>query len=833
MNKDYIVGIGASAGGLEAIETFFDHMPSETGLSFVIVQHLSPDYESLMVELLSNRVEMIVERVEDKADGIDILPDHIYLIPPKKNMIIQNRRLFLMEQDRSHGFHLPIDVFFESLAGDQRDKSIGVILSGTGSDGKRGIKSMKESGGRIFVQSPESSKFDGMPQSAISTGLVDHILPAEDLAKEIIQYINAPISQSLLTTEVLTDSSTIKEIIELIRENTNTDFSGYKMGTIARRISRRMSLHQLQNLPGYLQYLIQNPREITLLQNDIFIGVTKFFRDPDAFRILQEEVFPKLVKNRSSAGMPIRIWVAGCSTGEEAYSIAILLQEYMRMLDENIQLPDVKIFATDIDPEAIEFASAGIYSDSSMSDIDPHIVSRYFTKEDNLYKVKRNIRETIIFAKHNIINDPPFTKIDFISCRNLLIYLQPVLQKKILSLFRFSLNSQGYMFLGSSETAGVMSNSFLTVNEKWRIYRGRERDQSFFSEGIEAISSLDIRKPKHPYPKLKKNAEDHLIAKVQKHVLENHAPSSIVVDGNYQILYTFGNIKPYLNFQFGKATLNILNLVSQELAVSLSSCLKQCSREQETVVQEHVFLPDDKSQKVVNITVEPLRSEEANLFIIIIEENKHFSKKDSSDLILQVDEQARERILFLEQELVRYRENLQAVVEEQEATNEELQSMNEELVASNEELQSTNEELQSVNEELYTVNTEYQVKIEELLELNNDMNNLLANHSIGTIFLDTDLCIRKYTPAITEFINIIESDVGRKFSDLSHNLEENIVIDIMQSVLIKEEEIHMDVLNVTGREINLSIRPYLTEINTIKGLVITFVNKHPNEFVTV
>lgn len=815
----FCVGVGASAGGLEALEQFFKNMPADSGLSFVVVQHLSPDYKSLMVELLSKHTMMQVLRAED---GMKIEPDCIYLIPPKKNMTVFHGSLFLTDQIHNHVINLPIDIFFRSLAEDFGDKSVGVILSGTGSDGTLGIRAIKGTGGMVMAQDDHSAKFDGMPRSAIATGMVDYVLPAEKMPAELLKYIKHPLTSKNQEKENLSShENTLSKILSIIRNTIGVDFTYYKPNTIIRRLERRISINQISSYEDYVTFLEQSPKEVNILYKELLIGVTKFFRDSDSFDILKEQVIPAIVKNKDK-DEPIRMWSVGCSTGEEAYSLAMLLSEQIEKSGHN---HDIKIFATDLDKESIEYGSMGFYPESIVTDVSLERLKKFFVKKDKGYQINENIRKMVIFATHNIIKDPPFSKIDLISCRNMLIYLKPLMQKRVLSLFHFSLHQNGYLFLGSSESLGDLSRNFDTINTKWKIYAFKD---NFSNDNIGdfLIPSLNKTKttPQLPEISVKSNSTSVLTENIYNTIIDEFLPPSVIVDDNFEIVHILKDVNRYIKLPAGKASLDILSLVRKDISTALSIALHKCLKENKEILYNDLKLREKSEIIQLNIKIKPFgeRIKSRRLLFIAFEEQQSIKTliKDTENQSIEYD--TNQQIKDLELELKYTKENLQATIEELGTSNEELQATNEELISSNEELQSTNEELQSVNEELYTVNSEYQNKIDILTQLNNDINNLLKNTNIGTVFLDRKLNIRKFTPAVTSAINILEMDIGRPIHHISHNtLYTNFLEDIenvLRTLVTKEVE-------VKGKKNNwflMRILPYRTLENAIDGLVITF-----------
>ena len=823
----FIVGIGASAGGLDSLEKFFKNMIDKSGMAFVVIQHLSPDYKSLMVELLSKHTRMKIHRAED---NMPVMPDNVYLIPPKRNLTIADGRLRLEDQE-AHGLNLPIDIFLKSLAEDHGERAIGIILSGTGSDGSRGLRSIKERGGLVLVQDSGSAKFDGMPSSAISTGLVDFVLTPEKMPGELLRYIQHPYSARSDDAGDLPRKKVnyLNEALGLLKERSGVDFSMYKLTTVNRRIERRMSINQIDTVGEYTRFLRESPGELDTLHRELLIGVTSFFRDPEAFRIIESTVIPAIFHGKSddrkSANEPLRCWSVGCSTGEEAYSLAMLLKKYM----ENVGKPTiVKIFATDVDQHAISVAGEGIYSQSIIADVPNDMIARYFTKMGNKFQITKDIREMVIFARHNAIKDPPFNKIDLISCRNFLIYLNTEAQKKLLSDFQFSLKTNGYLFLGASETVGEFGAQFSSINHRWKLFR-------YISDRRVPIGRTASVPPFHAYPQNRgvvapetsANIRRKVIDTVKDLLIELYVPASVAITEKNEPLVIFGDVNRFLKIPTGEANFDVVNLMRKDLSATLSTAMHKASKDNEEVIYQNIRVREGNRTAAINLRVRPIEDHLYNqrLTLITFEDVAPESGEPMGNIeVIDVSQQARQRIQDLEQELQYTRENLQATIEELETTNEELQATNEELMSANEELQSTNEELQSVNEELITVNAEYQAKIQELVELNDDMNNLLASTEIGTIFLDKNLLIRKFTPAITRTVNLIDMDVGRPINHITHNItDENLVSDV-DRVLKTLVPVEKDVRSKDGKWYMLRIHPYRTKDNYIKGIVITFID---------
>ncbi|MFW6276359.1 MAG: chemotaxis protein CheB [Bacteroidota bacterium] len=825
-----IVGVGASAGGLEALASFFGSMPANTGMAFVVVQHLSPDYKSLMVELLSRHTKMNVYRAED---GMEVQPDSVYLIPPKKNMTIFHGKLYLSEHSHDMGLNLPIDKFLRSLAEDMGEKSIAVILSGTGSDGTLGIRDIKGAGGMTMAQDEITAKFDGMPKSAVATGLVDFVLPPDKMAGQLINYAKHPlVSRNESSEEIFKDNKDIySKILALIRSRTGADFTFYKSSTIVRRIERRLSINQINQLENYHKLLQNSNSEIDTLYKELLIGVTKFFRDWEVFITIRDEIIPDLIQSKKPGGQ-IRIWVAGCSTGEEAYTLALLFRDYMDRIDVNREL---KIFATDIDEDSIEFASAGIYPNSIIADVPEELLQKYFTKQGNNYHVNEQIRQMVIFARHSIIKDPPFSKMDMVSCRNLLIYLQPILQNKVLKAFSFSLLQNGYLVLGTSESAGEMASNFVTINNKLKIYQSRQKARSqnlnnVFTPYFKFDNKLKIKKSGKAISDRTNNISEEAIDSIEiinSHLFNNYVPPAIVIDEHSTILHAFNDANKYLRLPKGEVNLNLMNMIHPELSVAISTAIHKAIKEKNLVRYRNLNIEIDGSRQLVTLTIKYIGQykNSDNCLLVVFEKGtqqlKPISREDGDS---SFDGDSGQRIEDLEQELKYNKENLQATLEELETSNEELQSTNEELIASNEELQTTNEELQSVNEELYTVNSEYQSKIDELTELNNDINNWFFITGIGTVFLDMNLKVRKFTDPVTEFINLIDSDIGRPIKHISLNFEYDNFFNDIEEVLRNLKSKELEVKNKNNSWVLIKLSPYRTTENAVKGVVISFVD---------
>ena len=821
----HIVALGASAGGLEALQQFFKHMSPDSGMAFVVIQHLSPDYKSMMVELLSKNTTMPVLRIEN---GMQIEPNQVYLIPPKTQLTLLHGALLLSETDHSKGLVLPIDIFFKSLAEDQGERAIGVVLSGTGSDGTRGIRAIKEAGGMVMVQEENSAKFNGMPGSAIATGLADFILPPEQMPETLIKYVQYPYVQNAPDPQggLLTEEKQISNLLALLRQEIGVDFSFYKPTTILRRIERRMGIAQLITVEEYVRYLNQSPQEVKALYKDLLISVTRFFRDPESFDLLRKKIIPDILA-QASAEQPIRIWVAGCATGEEAYSLAILCAEQM---EETKKTVDVKIFATDLDKEALDYAGRGIYPESIVVDLPDEKLRRYFLKQGNSYQIQRNIRQMVVFAAHNILSNPPFTKINLVTCRNLLIYLQPVLQHRVLTSFSFALYPRGYLFLGSSETIGDMSDAFETISLRHKLFRHRGEIRHALTEGVD-LAPLHERMSRRasdlarPFRPTRAQGREQTLEQITAKLLREHIPACLVIEESGALVYTYGTPGDFLALPVGQATLNALEMLPRTLALVLSSAIHKAHRDNKALSYQDIRIRSRQRMRSINMSVEPFRDGDNDdaLYLVFLEEAPLALAAVDEVEALDLDAKVSQRIADLERDLQISKENLQATIEELETSNEELQATNEELLAANEELQSTNEELQSVNEELYTVNAEYQNKITELGELNNDMMNLLTSTHIGKLFLDLDLRIRKFTLPITKEIDLLTHDIGRPAGDFAHPFMQAICRNAGKVIATQMPSDEL-VKSVSNQWYLLRLVPYLTQQGMPNGVVAALID---------
>ena len=840
-----IVGIGASAGGLAAFEAFFSGMPAATdpGMAFVLVQHLAPDHKSILTDLIRRYTRMQVFEVED---GITVQTNCAYIIPPNRDMAFLNGTLQLLEPSAPRGQRLPIDFFFRSLALDQHERAICIVLSGTGSDGTQGVRAIKAEGGMVMAQNPASTEYDGMPSSAIATGLVDYVLPPAEMPAQLIAYVTHAFGKPPRTVSIPVSKAenALKKIFVLLRAQTGHDFSQYKPSTINRRIERRMAVQQIETIDSYVKYLQQTPSEVESLFRDLLIGVTNFFRDPEAFKALEEQIIPKLFAGKP-AGAVIRVWSPGCSTGEEAYSIAILMQE---RLDELKQSYKVQIFATDIDSQAIATARSGIYPASIAADISPERHARFFTMEPDgsAFRIHKSIRDMVVFSEQDVIKDPPFSKLDLISCRNLLIYMGGELQKKLIPLFHYALNPGRFLFLGTSETVGEFIDLFSGLDRKSKLYQRKEdfhsAQRTALGRFLPPVITTELTIPQTT-GKSASPVKLPLRELTEQALLQQVAPAAALVNSHGDILYLHGRTGLYLEPAPGEVGIsNILKMAREGLRRDLATALHKATGTQEIVHYPGLHVKTNGDFTTVNLTVCPVAAGlpttfEPPLYLVILEKAPPSSDEQalavSLESITGTDSPETDidaRITALKQELRAKEEYLQTANEELETANEELKSSNEEMQSVNEELQSTNEELetskeelQSVNEELATVNAELQTKVADLTRANNDMNNLLAGTGIGTVFVDLRLRILRFTPASTQIINLIQSDAGRPVGHIVSNLAgyDRIVADtqaVLDTLIPKEVEVQTE----AGRWYTMRIQPYRTLDNVIEGAVITF-----------
>lgn len=821
-----IVGMGGSAGGLKAFEQFFSKMPTDTGMAFVLLQHLDPNQKCILPELIQHKTKMKVFQIEDE---MKVQPNCIYVIPPNKDLSIHKGILILSDRSVSMGPRMPIDFFFKQLAEDQEEKSICIIFSGMGTDGTLGLKEVKDKLGTVMVQDPDTTEYNSMPLSAISTNLVDFIAPPEELPAKLIGFVKhliKPLNQKPAAADK--NSIELQEIFALIRNQTGHDFSLYKENTLHRRIERRMSVLQIDRASSYVSYLQQNPQEVDLLFNELLIGVTNFFREPEAFEFLKENAIPNLLKNRMKEQI-LRIWIPGCSTGEEVYSIAIIIRECLEKI-KKVNSFKVCIFATDINSQSVEIARQGTYPVNIAADVSQERLTQFFIKVgDSSYQVKKTIREMVVFAPQNIIMDPPFIRLDMLCCRNLLIYFSAELQKKLLPLFHYSLNPNGILFLGSSETIGEHAGLFSTLDSRLKIF---ERKDSISS----LLPMIDYLSPTIFHESLKanivkKDTSGAIPDMIQRILQENYTPPAVVINENGDIIYISGRTGKYLEPSPGKANLNIFAMARDEIRFEMGKAIREASSQKVSISVNSLNIKYNDGFHNIKITVKPLTISQysSELLMVIFEDVANFVQAESSSTDFALTSEQTAAVTELEGQLTYTREHLQSIIEEMETSQEELKSMNEEFQLTNEELQSTNEELktsreelQSLNEELITVNMELQTKNNDLSQSNSDMKNLLSSTRIATIFLDNNFNIKSFTPEMTSIINLIQTDVGRPLSDIVQKLKYTNLIPDVREVLDTLVYKEMQVQTITGNWFNMRIFPYRTIENVIDGVVITF-----------
>lgn len=820
-----MVGIGASAGGLEALKQFFSHLPSDTGLVFILVPHLEPTHKGMMPELLARHTKM---QVVEAQDGMEVQPNCVYVIPPNADLAILHGRLQVLEPTAARGFRTPIDGFFRHLADDQKEKAIGIVLSGMGSDGTLGVRAIKEQLGMVMVQDPASAKYDAMPRSAISTGQVDYVAPVEELPARLVQYVNH-VPPPLEDGEVpeAEPSTALQKVFVALRTRTGNDFSCYKTSTMNRRIERRMGVHQFDSLARYARFVQENPQEADLLYKELLIGVTSFFRDPGLFDVLKEKAIPQLLQSRPAGG-PLRIWNPGCSTGEETFSLAIVLQECLDhlKLGEN---PSVQFFATDIDRGAIDKARQALFPAGIAADVLPERLERFFVQEDSGYRITKEVRDLVVFAPQNILVDPPFTKIDILCCRNLLIYLTVETQKKLLPLMYYALNPGGLLILGTAESTGSFSHLFAPLDAKWKVFQRLEVAER---PSVEMPASLPRREPPAAATETTKGSDMDALYAVQRALLDRYGPPSVVITSEGDIIYVSARTGKYLEFASGKANMNVYATAREGLAQELAIAIQSAVTRKSAFTIKGVRIRSNGGWTTINLTVGPLaeKGTPPGLLLVVFDETAA-PQPDEAPEKMPVPPDATATPNELEEQLRHTREILQTTIQEMQATQEELRSANEELQSSNEELQSSNEELnsskeemQSLNEEMQTVNAELQSKMEDLSQSNSDIRNLLDSNEIATIFLDNNLCVKRFTPETTKIVNLVTSDTGRPLGHFATNLKYDALVQDAKEVLRTLSAKDMEVESQDGQWYKLRIMPYRSVTNVIDGVAMTFVD---------
>jgi len=827
-----IVGIGASAGGLEAFEQFLRLVPINSGAAFILIPHLDPDHESMLADILGRVTKMPVVEAENQ---IQIKPDHVYIIPPNRMMTIHHTVIHLSMPDTVQGQRMKIDLFFRSLAEELGDKAIGIVLSGTGTDGTLGLRAIQGGGGITFVQNPSEAKYNGMPTSAIESGYATYILPVAKMPAQLLSSISDLFGKipafhpTIDETEDFYNKGAISKILRIIRTRTGYDFSKYKKSTITRRIARRISVLAIEDIPDYARYVEEHPDEVKIIFREILINVTSFFRDPEAFEFLKTNVLPELIRNKNEYDS-IRVWVPGCATGEEAYSLAIIIRELLEDLEKDCK---VQIYSTDIAEDVIAVARKGFYPPNIAADISPERLKKYFIRQETGFQINKDIREMVIYATQDLIKDPPFTKLDLLSCRNLLIYLESELQARLIPAFHYALKPGGILFLSSSESIGNFPDLFKQINRKWRIYEasGIKTANQILLET--PLASRDIH-PSIPNTDIHSGIMDaSIVEQTRRELLQAYAPPSVVTDDTGTILYVHGDTGKFLRPAQGQATLSVVEMAREGLQLELRTAIFTAKTQQIVVTCKNLQVRTNGGYETVNLEVRPIihsGSLHGNLIISfhLIEEYEEESILKQRSDTSQVNP---ERVTELEHELLYTKENLQATIEEMQAANEELKSTNEELQSTNEELQSTNEELetskeeiQSVNEEIMSVNAELQEKIIQLADIQSDMKNLLSSTGVGTIFLNVDLNVRWFTPETVTLYKLVSSDVGRPLSDIKSLILNDTLLEeagmVLDSLIPKEKEIR----TTDNRWFLVRILPYRTLNNVIDGVVLSFVD---------
>ena len=827
-----VVGLGASAGGIRAFREFFKNVPERSGMAYVVILHLSPDHDSKLAEVLQQSTSMPVSQVKE---SVAIRPDHVYVIPPNKSLSMHDGSLILSDVTSVEERRAPVDIFFRTLADSHGVRAACVVLSGTGANGSMGLKRVKEYGGVTVVQDPYEAEYTDMPRNSIATGLVDYVLPVAEMPARLIKYRD---TLSLIeTVEEQPEAGNLREekvlaaILTQLRLRTGQDFTNYKSPTVRRRIDRRISVTQVGDVTAYAQFLRERPEEARALLKDMLISVTNFFRDRAAFYALEKEVIPKLFENKGSSGA-IRVWVAGCATGEEAYSVAMLLAEYAGTL---VSPPSIQVFASDIDEEAIQVARAGFYTLNDAADVSPERLRRFFTKTHDGYSVRRELRELILFAQHNLLKDPPFSRIDLVTCRNLLIYLNRTGQEKAVNIFRFALNSGGYLFLGGSESVGEYSDLFVPADKESHIYQARPALARLAPSMLKFIQSRSTESGAATLPsEMRQDARvQERLAYLDLHqrLLELYAPPSLLVNAENEIVHLSETAGRYILLPGGAPTNNLFAVVRPELRMELRSALIQAARLGTNVVVPPVPVHLGDQIEAIRLVIRPVTAASdtaRGFFLVLFEPAASGSAAESATEVISSVEPATHQ---LEEELMHAKSQLRSTIEQYEvqheelrASNEELQAINEEMRSTAEELETSREELQSLNEELTTVNQELKIKIEELGQTNNDLHNLIGATNFATVFLDRELKVKLFTPHARQVFNLIPSDLGRPLSDITSHIDVGALTPDIRKVLEELHTVEREVMTRDGRWHLMRISPYRTAEDRILGVVVTFID---------
>ena len=822
-----VVGIGASAGGLKGLLEFFSHMPADSGLAFVVILHLSPQHESNLDKVLQTVTAMPVTAV---TEAVPVQPNHVYVISPAKQLSMVDGTLRVAPDTARRERHVAIDLFFRTLAETRRTRAIGIVLSGSGTDGTLGLRSVKEAGGLTLAQAPGEAEYDSMPRSAIGTGMVDFVLPVAEMPAKLIslarnaRLINIPLNDEPPAPDAAkVAEAALRDVLTMLRLRTGHDFAQYKRATVLRRIERRLQVNQLSDLVTYRDYLRDTPEETQPLLKDMLISVTNFFRDRGSFEALERIAIPALFEGRAS-GDQIRVWVAGCATGEEAYSIAMLLAEYADTLPSP---PSLQVFATDIDEDAIAVARAGLYADAIVADVPPARLRRFFSKEPGGYRVDKSVRETVLFAAHNLIRDPPFSRIDLVACRNVLIYLNREIQGAVLELIHFSLRQGGYVLLGTSESIDEVQDMFVTTDKPNRLYRSQLRARA---RPLASILPTPPRLAPPPAAAAGTPGRSDPYGEIHQSLLESYAPPSVVVDDRSEIVHLSDSAGQFLQFTAGAPSLSVVNALLPALRMEVRAALNQAFQTMTRVRTRRVEITRPTGISYVDVTVQPVRDAPTSrtFALVIFDETDLAEGPTASGVAKTADKKAS---AALQGELANTREQLRATIEQYEtqneelkASNEELQAINEELRAATEELETSKEELQSINEELTTVNQELKSKIDEMTSINNDLQNFIASTEISVLFVDRNLRLMRFTPQAREFFNVITSDVGRPLLDITHRLDYAELQDDVTGVLASLRPVERQLRSDTGKVVLLRMLPYRTTDDKIEGTVLTLVD---------
>jgi two-component system CheB/CheR fusion protein len=824
-----VVGIAASPGKLEGLEQFLDHVDVVHGLTFIIAQHGSTKSELFPLERLSKHTNMKVFHAEDQ---MEIHTDCIYLLPPHHDISFQTGKIGLTDYSADNSNDLPADRFMYSLIESFGGNAIAILFSGEDKDGTLGIDRVSKANGLVIVEEKDTTKPVRLTGSDIEVDRTDYFLAPDEMPQHIVEYIEFYMNQTKQSIE-----EELSTLFSILKQASGVDFSVYKQASVMRRIQRRMGIQQFQYLKEYNHYLYNHSNEVTALQKDLLIGVTQFFRDPAAFDILADKVLPAIFELRG-VEKQIRVWVAGCSTGEEVYSLAILMRKHMEEIEETF---DVKIFATDLDMDSIQFASKGIYPEKIAENVPTEHLNTYFNRQGNEYKINKEIRQMVIFAQHNLISDPPFTQLDLVLCRNLLIYLQLEIQRKVISLFHFSLKSDAFLFLGPSESLGKLTTLFLPLDSRWNIYHHKVSNSLLAAGSLGVNENVNEKKLNHKNKVIVRLREAERILKLETiytKLIEEYVSACIIIDENNDIVHINGNANQYIVFPKGKPTLNLFKLVPEYLGVVIGTVLHKARKELKEIIYRDVAIKDSHKGHCIHLRAKSfeINSKDDKMMILFFEDVAEQKEAPSNELkdenLIQIhrysEKDIKQHIEDLDQELVHKKELLEAANskleiynEELETSNEELGMANEEFIVANEELQSTNEELQSGNEELMAVNHEYQFKIQELTDSNNDMSNFFNSTNIATIFLDAKMNIRKFTPAFSKEINLVDTDIGRSIGEIKHNLQYDQLMAVAMKVLLTGVSVKKEIRNSNGKWFDIKILPYLAIEALYQGVVVT------------